>query len=98
MRRIDKSRLHRLKDTILLDQLDKLGLTDQEARKWLNQSGTQRVMAVRSDEPKRPLKKGEWYLSGAIVEVYRAYNDLDTFHVVAKLVKVSPSADIFIED
>lgn len=36
----------------------------------------------------RPPKKGEYYLSGAIVEAYRAPNDLgDSFLVVKKTVK-----------
>lgn len=37
---------------------------------------------------KRPPKKGEWYLSGAIPECYRAPNDLSTpFHII-QLVRV----------
>lgn len=36
----------------------------------------------------RPPRKGEWYLSGAIVEAYRAPNDLSTPYHIAKLVKV----------
>lgn len=32
-------------------------------------------------------KKGEWYLSGAIPEGYKAYNDLDTPYYICKLVK-----------
>lgn len=33
---------------------------------------------------KRPPKRGEWYLSGAIVEAYYAPNDLSTpFHIAA---------------
>lgn len=36
----------------------------------------------------RPPKKGEWYLSGAIPECYRAPNDLtQAFHII-KLVKI----------
>mgnify|MGYP000078249512 CR=1 FL=1 len=37
---------------------------------------------------KRPPKKGEWYLSGAIVHGYRAPNDLSIVFHIAKLVKV----------
>ena len=33
----------------------------------------------------RPPRKGEWYLSGAIVEAYRAPNDLSTPHLIADL-------------
>ena len=45
------------------------------------------VKAIYSGE-KRPPRKGEWYLSGAIPEAYRAPNDLDTPYHIARLVKV----------
>lgn len=32
---------------------------------------------VWDEQPPRPPKKGEWYLSGAIPEAYLAYSDLD---------------------
>ncbi len=35
----------------------------------------------------RPPRKGEWYLSGAIVEAYLAPNDLSTPHVIARIVE-----------
>lgn len=45
------------------------------------------VMAIKAGEYRAP-KAGEWYLSGALVEAWRAPNDLSTnFHIV-KLVKV----------
>lgn len=34
----------------------------------------------------RPPKNGEWYLSGAIVEAYRAHVDLSTPYHIGKLV------------
>ena len=37
---------------------------------------------------KRPPKSGEWYLSGAIIEAYRAPNDLSTPYLIARLVRV----------
>jgi len=43
------------------------------------------VMAVPTEE-RRPPKKGEWYLSGALVEAYRAPNDLGTAFRIARLV------------
>lgn len=46
-----------------------------------------RIMAVFTGEKRRP-KKGEWYLSGAVVEAYRAPNDLPTEFHIAKLVLV----------
>jgi hypothetical protein len=36
----------------------------------------------------RPPKKGEWYLSGAIPEGYRAPNDLTTSFHILKLVRI----------
>lgn len=35
---------------------------------------------------KRPPRKGEWYLSGAKIEAYRAPNDLTTAFHIARLV------------
>ncbi len=43
------------------------------------------IMAVYIGEKRCP-KKNEWYLSGAIVEAYRAPNDLSTEYMIAKLV------------
>lgn len=41
----------------------------------------------------RPPKKGEWYISGAIPEAYKAFNDLDTPFWIAKrvIVRLIPS-------
>lgn len=36
----------------------------------------------------RPPKKGEWYLSGAIPECYRAPNDLTQSHYIVKIVRI----------
>lgn len=48
--------------------------------------GARNVHAIATGE-RRPPKKGEWYLSGAIVEAYRAPNDLSTPFQIARLVK-----------
>lgn len=42
------------------------------------------IMA-RSTGIKRPPKKGEWYLSGAVPEAYQAPNDLSTAYYIAEL-------------
>lgn len=34
----------------------------------------------------REPRKGEWFLSGAIIEAYRAQNDLSSAYNIAKLV------------
>jgi hypothetical protein len=36
----------------------------------------------------RPPKKGEWYLSGAFITAFRAYNDLEHSHNIATIYKV----------
>lgn len=50
----------------------------------LPDGGKARIMAVYANE-KRPPRAGEWYLSGAIVNAYRAPNDLSSSHHIAKL-------------
>ena len=45
-----------------------------------------RLMARWNGEKRRP-KKGEFYLSGAIIEAHEAYNDLDTEYYIAEIVK-----------
>ncbi len=37
---------------------------------------------------KRSPRKGEWYLSGAIIQAYRAPNDLSTEFYIAEIVEV----------
>lgn len=45
------------------------------------------VMAVNSGIKRCP-KRGEWYLSGAIVTAYRAPNDLSSEYYIAEIVEV----------
>jgi hypothetical protein len=45
------------------------------------------VMAKPTGEFRCP-KKGEWYLSGAVIEAYKAPNDLSSEYHIAKLVHV----------
>lgn len=44
------------------------------------------IRAVSTGERRCP-KRGEWYLSGAIAEAYRARNDLSAPYHIARLVK-----------
>ena len=44
------------------------------------------IMVAWTGETRPPLK-GEWYLSGAIVEGYRAHNDYASPYPIARLVK-----------
>jgi hypothetical protein len=48
-------------------------------------NGTFRVVSTGE---KRPPRKGEWYLSGAIITGYRAPNDLSAQFHIARLVRV----------
>ena len=43
------------------------------------------IKAITTGEKRAP-KKGEWYLSGAIPEGYKAPNDLETFFHICRLV------------
>lgn len=43
---------------------------------------------------RRPPKKGEWYLSGAIVEAWRAPNDLSAAYPLARLVRIQRIATV----
>lgn len=43
--------------------------------------------AIMSEDSKRRPLKGEWYLSGAIVEAYRAPSDLATQYYIARLIR-----------
>jgi len=49
---------------------------------------TQRNLRCEATGEFRAPKKGEWYLSGAIVEGYRAPADLNTPYHIAKLIVV----------
>lgn len=51
----------------------------------LGKDSIQNIKAIYTGEKRKP-KKGEWYLSGAIIEAYRAPNDLSDIHLIAKLV------------
>ena len=56
----------------------------------------QRVKAIYTGE-KRPPRKGEWFLSGGIIEAYRASNDLNVPYHIAKLVKTK-TVEVIDED
>ena len=60
-----------------------------EDRTKARAGGTGTVRAVWTGET-RPPKRGEWYLSGALIEAYKAVNDLSTDFAIAKLVRAEP--------
>jgi hypothetical protein len=45
-------------------------------------------IAYRWTGERRPPRKGEWYLSGAVIEAYQASNDLDSPYHIAEPVLV----------
>jgi hypothetical protein len=71
------------------EELKALGVDRSEFRRFLPSlgMGCRKVMAVATGE-KRPPRKGEWYLSGADVQAYKAPNDLTTAYHIAKLARV----------
>lgn len=63
-----------LADPPTADDLSALGLPDKVG-----------IRAMATGEKRSP-HKGEWYLSGAIIEAYRASNDMTSEFHIARLV------------
>jgi len=82
---LQRGETYPLADQLTLAECKRLGVRSpggaiKEGDNWAD------VRAVWTGE-KRPPLKGEWYLSGASINAYRAPNDLTmTFHI-ARLVK-----------
>lgn len=57
----------------------------EELKEELLKRPEDRVYAVATGEV-RPPKKGEWFLSGAVIEAYRAIEDLSQEYHIARLV------------
>ena len=74
---------------------ESLGLDPKDFNKPLPQG--QRIVARRTGNYREP-KAGEWYLSGAIVEAYRAPNDLSTPYHIARLVRVEEQVTVVIKE
>jgi len=79
-------KLYPVMDSLAPNDYKALGLTKSPFFLPSSGVGVAGVMAVRTGEKRSP-RKGEWYLSGAVVEAYRAPNDLATEFHIAKLVK-----------
>lgn len=63
----------------------------------LGEGGLNANVRARWTGEKRPPRKGEWYLSGAIIEAYRAPNDLTQSFHIAKLYHVKTTTSITTE-
>ena len=55
------------------------------------------VMAQPTVEKRTP-RKGEWFLSGAFVEAYQAPNDLTMIYHLARLVRVSTTTTLHVDE
>jgi hypothetical protein len=84
--RKSKMTFYPLRDNLNFEECKKFGVKPFTSFKMIGPSGS--IKAVTTGE-KRPPKKGEWYLSGAIVEAYRAPNDFlpNMIYHIARLVK-----------
>jgi hypothetical protein len=65
-------------DGVTAAELEALGMTNRR----------ESIVAVIPTTELRPPKEGEWYLSGAIVEGYRARSDMEHGYAIAKLVRL----------
>lgn len=81
--RINNRTYYNLHDFPTREELRALGFKDDKHhRRYYIKNNIFWVMASRTGK-KRPPKKGEWYISGATPEAYRAPNDLtDSFYIV----------------
>lgn len=78
-------KIYPLGDRVTWQEMNSLG-TDLGGVPFLSrQNARKNVKAVTTGEKRCP-KAGEWYISGAIVEAYRADHDLNTEFFIAKLV------------
>tara|TARA_R110002096_G_scaffold66682_2_gene162220 strand:- start:34938 stop:35174 length:237 start_codon:yes stop_codon:yes gene_type:complete len=69
-------KIYRMADRISQKELYEIGATDRS-----------KVKAVYSGQF-RPPRKGEWFMSGSIVEAYKAKSDMTVSYHIARLVKV----------
>lgn len=79
-----------LSDRPTAEECDALEFPQSEAwQSWMSQGRTEGLyLVVEPTGETRPPKAGEWFLSGAIVEGYRALNDLSDPYPIARLVKI----------
>jgi hypothetical protein len=81
--KLKRDKFYPLADRLAFGEHKKIGLLNS-AGLWITGLS---VHAVWDGQPPRCPKKGEWYLSGSIIEAYRAPNDLSTPYHIARLVK-----------
>jgi hypothetical protein len=74
-----------LKDWPKSEDYSKLNIETKGLDSIVKSNLRKRIAAIKTGEFREP-KAGEWFLSGAIVEAYRANNDLLTKYHIAKLI------------
>jgi len=84
----DLNTTYRVVDRIPLALAERIGLPHDEAVHALSILGCYKSVRAQWTGEFRPPKKGEWYLSGAVVEAYLAKNDLQSPYHLARLVRV----------
>ncbi len=86
-----------LRDSPRLTERQSLGFKDNEYS-WPCpiRVGFRGLIATWTGE-KRPPKKGEWYLSGALIAAYRAPNDLTTSFHIAQLMVIQTELTVTTE-
>jgi hypothetical protein len=89
---VRKSGFYPVTDPLTPDDMETLRLTITTGLGYRNF-----VKALWTGEKRAP-RKGEWYLSGAVVEAYRAKGDMQTPYHIARLVKVRTVTVVVIDD
>lgn len=83
------SKQAKLSRTAVYPLVDRIYFTAQQ-EKELRAKGLypEKVAAQWDGHPARPPRKGEWFLSGAMIGAYRAGQDLTASYHIARLVTV----------
>jgi hypothetical protein len=83
---LNRTEFYPVMDVIPLDQREALGLSNDAFPLPSLGIGVKGVSAQWTGEKRCP-RRGEWFLSGAVIEAYCAPNDLTSSYHIARLVK-----------